>query len=98
MDSVVSKESDTDQKPSKVHSERLKLTSAKQVRNDIFLFIMSLIVFQTVELFIMFTITMSNERMDLDAPVLYDSVLVQLPRQKIAGKVSEVLLFSYQIL
>ena len=45
----------------------------------------------------MYTVVMSNERMDLDAPVLGDSLLDGLVRQRAAGLVSEVMLFCYQM-
>merc|ERR1711953_838898 len=74
-----------------------KVYKAQSVKNDVLLFGASLIVFQCVELFVMFTITMSNERMNLDAPVLYDSILSAIPKKKAAGKISEITLFVYQL-
>ncbi|XP_075245453.1 phosphatidylcholine:ceramide cholinephosphotransferase 2-like isoform X3 [Convolutriloba macropyga] len=32
-----------------------------------------------------------------DAPVLYDSILSVIPKHKVAGKISEVMLFTYQV-
>ena len=68
-----------------------------QVRNDMLYFTLSLLQFQLVEFFVMFTVTMSNERLNLDAPVLYDSVLTLIPKSWLATELSEIILFSYQI-
>ena len=68
-----------------------------QVRNEVFSFILSLLLFQLVEFLVMFTVTMSNERLNLDAPVLYDSVLTLIPRSWLATELSEIILFGYQV-
>ena len=88
---------DNSDKLGEIEPEKPRKYKGKHVAGEIRLVTCSFLLFQLVELFVMFTITMSNERLNIEAPVLRDSILDLRPIEHVAAPLSEFLLFSYQV-
>jgi hypothetical protein len=73
---------------------KTKPNSSKSMRNELKKTFLAFIFQQVTQLIMIWTVVKSNDRMDLESPVLPDIILDRVPVVKWAGQWSEILLFT----
>jgi hypothetical protein len=84
--------------PEVVVEVKTKLPSSKTIRNELKKTFLAFIFQQVTQIIMIWTVVKSNDRMDLEAPVLPDIILDRVPVVKWAGQWSEILLFTLFLL
>lgn len=72
---------------------KLSFMSSKAIRNELKKTFLAFIFQQIAQLIMIWTVVKSNDRMELESPVLPDIILSRVPVVKKAGQWSEILLF-----